>query len=98
MISSAEAHLLIEKYRSEKTRLRITFILRDKSVNIRLTAAALSSETGFDTLTFVVPNGDCCLAVLRGCRFEYGDAREVSDPRIRAVSEAKFAGCLTVIF
>lgn len=98
MISSDDAHLLIEKYRSEQTRLRSTFILRDKSINIRLTATALSSETGFETLTLLAPNGDCVLTVLRECRFEYGDAREVSDPKIRAASEAKFSGCLTVIF
>jgi len=98
MISSADAHLLIDKYRSEQTRLRIIFILRDMSVNLRLTANALSAETGYDELTFVAPNGDHCLTVLSGCKFEYGDPREVDDPKIRAASEAKFAGCLTVLF
>jgi hypothetical protein len=98
MISSEHAHLLISKYRSEQTLLRLTFILRDLSVNIRLTARALASEEGPRELTFVAENGDHCLVVLDGCSFDYGDPREVSDPDIRAKAEAKFAGSLAVLF
>jgi len=97
MISWEEAHSLIEAYRSERTRLRIVLILRDMSISMRLTATALPAEEESDEVTFVAPNGDCCLTVLRGCRFEYGDAREVKDPRICTMSE-QFAGCLTILF
>ena len=98
MISSADAHLLIAKFRSEQTLLRITFIPRDMSVNMRLTATALRGEKSADEVTFVAPNGDHCLTVLRGCKFEYGDPREVEDSEIRAKSEFKFAGALTILF
>jgi hypothetical protein len=98
MISSADAHLLITKYRSEQTRLRITFILRDTRINIRLTANALSTETGFDEVTFVAPSGDFCLTLVRGCEFEYGDAREIDDPALRERSAFTFTGCLTILF
>ena len=84
MISSEQAHLLISKYRSERTRLRISFIARDKSVNLRVTAKAVERVEPPEQLSFVADNGDHCLTVLTGCRFEYGDEREVSDPAIRA--------------
>jgi hypothetical protein len=98
MISSEHAHLLISKYRSEQTRLRINFILADKTINIRLTATALAAETGFGGVSFVVPNGDFCLTLLSECRFEYSDARELEDREIRERAESTFAGCLEIIF
>lgn len=98
MISSAQAHLLISKYRSERTRLRISFIARDKAVNLRLTANAVEGEEPPEQLSFVADNGDFCLTVLRECRFEYGDAREVPDPAVRSAAQTKFEGCLTVLF
>jgi|GEM_PF-6803746 len=98
MISSAHAQLLIDKYRSEQTRLRITFILRDMSVNLRLTASLLPEPESEGQLSFVATNKDHCLLVLRGCSFEYGDPREVKDPDIRASASEKFAGCLTILF
>jgi hypothetical protein len=81
MISSEQVHLLISKYRSEQTLLRITFILRSMAINIRLTARALESEEGFGQPTFVADNGDHCLVVLEGCLFEYGEPREVKTLR-----------------
>ena len=64
---------------------------------MRLTARALAAEEGFGSLTFVAPNGDHCLVLLRDCRFVYGEPRELSDPEVRAASEAKFEACLTVV-
>ena len=98
MISSQHAHLLISKYRSERTLLRISFIARDMCVNMRLTAKAREDEEPPEQLTFEAENGDFCLTVLTDCKFEYGDAREVENPAIRAASQAKFEGCLTVLF
>jgi len=97
MISSEEANLLISRYRSEQPLLRLNLILPGMSVKMRLTARAVREEPP-GHLSFVADNGDHCLVVLRGCRFEYGDAREVNDPEIRARSEEKFAGCLTILF
>lgn len=97
MISSEEANLLISRYRSEQPLLRISLILHDVSVRIRLTAHAIAQEPD-GQLTFEADNGDHCVVILRNCRFEYGDAREVNDPEIRARSEEKFAGCLTILF
>jgi hypothetical protein len=97
MISPEEANLLISRYRSDQPLLRINLILRDMSVSMRLTARAVPKEPP-GQLTMFADNGDHCLVVLRDCCFEYGDAREVEDPEIRAASEAKFAGCLTVLF
>ena len=97
MISSEEANLLISRYRSEQPLLRINLILRDTPVKMRLTARAVVEEPA-GQLTFEAENGDHCLVALQDCRFEYGDAREVADPEIRARSEEKFAGCLTVLF
>lgn len=97
MISSEEANLLISRYRSEQPLLRLNFILRDMSIKMRLTACAAPKDAP-GQLSFVADNGDHCLVVLRGCHFEYGDAREVKDPEIRARSEEKFAGCLTILF
>src|SRR5215471_17873460 len=97
MISSADAMQLISKYRDEQTRLRITLILRDKSINIRLTGRLVSEERS-GQLTFVAPNGDHCLVLLpNGCLFESGDSREVGDPELRAAVETKFAGALTIL-
>jgi len=97
MISSEEATLLISRYRSEQPLLRINLILRDMSVKMRLTARAAVEEPA-GQLTFEAENGDHCLVELRNCRFEYGDAREVKDAKIRARSEERFAGCLTILF
>ena len=97
MISSEEANLLISRYRSEQPLLRINLILRDMSVKMRLTAQVVLKEPD-GQLTFESDNGDHCVIVLRNCRFEYGDSREVNDAEIRARSEEKFAGCLTILF
>ncbi len=96
MISSTEAALLISKWKSESSRVRTFFIARDKSVNLRLTAL-VSDFAESERLTLVAPNGDHCLVVLRGCRFEYGDPREAPEAVREAVAE-KFEGTLTIIF
>ncbi len=96
MISSTEAASLISKYKSESKLVRIFFIARDKSVNLRLTASVLDFVES-DRLTLVAPNGDHCLIVLRGCRFEYGDPREAPESIRGAVAE-QFEGTLTIFF
>jgi hypothetical protein len=96
MISSTEAALLISKWKSESRRVRTFFIARDKSVNLRLTASVSDFEES-ERLTLVGPNGDHCLVVLRGCRFEYGDPREAPESVRDAVAE-KFEGTLTIFF
>jgi hypothetical protein len=96
MISSSDAALLMSKWKSESKRLRIFLISRDKFVNLRLTAS-VSDIVERERLTLVAPNGDHCLVVLHGCRFEYGDPREAPEAVRNAVAE-KFEGTLTVLF
>ena len=96
MISSAEATLLIEGYKSQSKVLRIFFIARDRSVNVRVTGSVKEFVEG-ERLTLVAPNADHCLVVLFGCTFEYGDPREAPDA-IRDSVAAKFDGVLTILF
>jgi hypothetical protein len=63
MISSTEVASLISKYKSESKRVRIFFIARDKSVNLRLTASVLDFVES-DRLTLFAPNGASLIAGL----------------------------------
>lgn len=96
MISSDEAVLLLSKYQSESTRLRVFFRSRDKTINFRVTARIRHME-GLRRIDTIADNGDFALLTLDTCRFEYGDSREVPGG-VPEELESAVAGLLTAIF
>ena len=94
MISSEDAHLLLNKWKTESALMCLVFATAEAGFSFMGRVIELSS----DVIQFRgnSPERPEVLLKLAGARFEYGDAREAPES-IRNSSQAKYAGALSII-
>jgi len=96
MISSEDAALLLSKFESEATLLKVSLLRKNPSITLSLQARVLGFTEG-EILSLMTGTKDISFVSLNGCQFEYGDERAVPE-LIRDWATQKFEGALTILF
>ena len=96
MISSADAALVLSKFETEATPLRVTFSVPDNSIYLVL-KAQLGAFTEGEHLCLLTQTKEISLISLKGCKFEYGDGRALPE-LLREWATQKYEGTLTILF
>jgi len=96
MISSADAALLLSKFETEATLLKVTLALSGQSIYIAL-KARVGGFTEGEHLSLLTEAEDISIVSLKGCRFEYGDERAAPE-FLQEWAARRFEGTLTILF
>jgi hypothetical protein len=95
VISSANAALLLSKFQSEATLLKVSFSKGDPYVSLSLQARVVDFTEG-KSLSLITETKDFCVVSLKDCRFEYGDERELPE-LVREWATRKYEGALAIL-